>query len=269
MISFAVARARIQTWAASRWAARAGTVLARVGAALFVVSVPVALVGSNVRYLFGEQRLYTFAIDRYDAPEVTGIPRPELLRATRELRAYLFGPEEYLRIEVTDESGRTGPLFNPREVLHMRDVRLLVQGIFRAQEAAVLVALAYPVLRIALDRQNGPRAVARLVWLTTAGFILAGIAFGAVAAVAFERLFTQFHLLSFSNDLWQLDPARDHLVQMFPLQFWQISAGLLVGLTLGEAALLALAAQWYLRREGRTEPPRHRGTEDEKEKSED
>ena len=64
MISFAVARARIQTWAASRWAARAGTVLARVGATRFVVSVPVALVGSDVRYLFGEQRLYSVAIDR-------------------------------------------------------------------------------------------------------------------------------------------------------------------------------------------------------------
>ena len=248
MITLSAVRTRLRAWVDSPWLVRGGAVLARAGAVLFVVSIPVALVGSNVRYLFGEQRLYTFAVNHYDAPSTAGIPKPELLRATRELRAYLSGPDEYLRIEVTDAAGRTGPLFNPREVLHMRDVRRLVQGIFRAQEAALVVAFAYPALRIILDRRSGPRAVARLMWLTALGFNLAALAFGAGIALGFERLFTQFHLLSFSNDFWQLDPARDHLVQMFPLQFWQIAAAVLVGLTLAESALLAVAARWYLSR---------------------
>lgn len=242
MAMLAGARARLRRWPGARW-------VARVGAALFVVSIPLALVGTNVRYLFGEQRLYTFAVNRYDVPAVTGIPRPELLRATRELRTYLFGPDEYLRIEVTDAAGRTGPLFNPREVLHMRDVRRLVQGIFRVQEAALVVALGYPALRVLLDRRDGPRAVAQLTWLTALGFNLFAVAFAVTAVLGFDRLFTQFHLLSFSNDLWQLDPARDRLVQLFPFQFWQIAAGLLIGLTLAETVLLGVAARWYLSRQ--------------------
>jgi integral membrane protein (TIGR01906 family) len=237
---------RLRSWTASRW-------LARAGAALFVVSIPLALIGTNVRYLFGEQRLYTFAINRYDVAAVTGIPEEELLRATRELRAYLAGPDEYLRIQVTDSSGQTGPLFTPREVLHMRDVRALVQGIYRVQEVTILIILGYVALRVARDRRRGPRAVARLTWLSMLGFNLFGLAFGLTALLGFDRLFTRFHTLSFSNDFWQLDPRRDRLVQMFPFEFWQVATGLLVVLTLTEAALLAILSRWYLARSGRPE----------------
>jgi integral membrane protein (TIGR01906 family) len=239
MASGATLGAQLRTWASGRW-------VARIGAALFVVSIPIALIGSNVRYLFGEQRLYTFAINRYDVPAVTGIPKPELIRATHELRDYLFGSDELLRIQVTDSQGVTGPLFNPREVGHMRDVRVLVQRIFRLQEAALLIALGYPLLRIVLHRRAGARSVMNMTWLTGLAVNIGAIAFGVGAVLGFDRLFTRFHTLSFSNDLWQLDPRRDHLVQMFPFEFWQISAGLLVAMTLVEAALLAAASRWYL-----------------------
>ncbi|MBI2761962.1 MAG: TIGR01906 family membrane protein [Chloroflexi bacterium] len=239
MASSAALGARLRSWADKRW-------VARIGAALFVVSIPVALVGSNVRYLFGEQRLYTFAINRYDVPAVTGIPKPELMRATGELRDYLFGSDELVRIQVTDSQGFTGPLFNPREVGHMRDVRVLVQRIFRLQEAALVIALGYPLLSIVLHRRAGARSVMNLTWLTGLAVNLGAIAFGVGAALGFDSLFTRFHTLSFSNDLWQLDPRRDHLIQMFPFEFWQISAGLLVAMTVVEAALLAAASRWYL-----------------------
>ena len=44
--------------------------------------------------------------------------------------------------------------------------------------------------------------------------------FGAAAAIAFPWLFWIFHLVSFSNDLWLLDPRTDYLLIMFPLGFW-------------------------------------------------
>ena len=36
----------------------------------------------------------------------------------------------------------------------------------------------------------------------------------------FSALFSQFHFLSFSNDLWMLDPRTDRLIQLFPLGFF-------------------------------------------------
>lgn len=224
-----------------RWLVRAGTLL-------FVVAVPVAIIGTNVRFLFGEQRLYTFAVNRYHVDEVTSIPKPELLRATRELRGYLFGPDRYMHITVTDNQGRTGPLFNPREVLHMADVRRLVQVIFRLQEAALLIAVGYAALRIALEGRDGARAVCSVAWRTALGFNLAGLAFAVTAVLGFDRLFTQFHLLSFSNDFWLLDPTRDRLVQLFPFEFWQLTTAALVLLTLVESSLLAILARVALAR---------------------
>jgi integral membrane protein (TIGR01906 family) len=244
MVTLVDAGARLRRIVTSRW-------LRRAGAAVFVVSVPLALVGSNVRLLFGEQRLYTFAVNRYADPAITGVTRPEMLRATRQLREYLLGPDQYLRIDVTDTAGQRGPLFNPREVLHMRDVKRLVQGIFHAQQAALVVAIGYPAARMALQGRQGAQAVARITWLTTAVFNLAAVAFAVSAVLGFDRIFTRFHQLSFSNDLWMLDPERDRLVQLFPFEFWQIASGLLIGLTLAESLLLSLGARLYLARSER------------------
>lgn len=240
----AVLAARARAVLTSRWAARAGAVL-------FVVSVPVALIGTNVRLLFGAQGLYDFAVNRYADPAVTRVERSEMRRAMRELRSYLFGPDEYLRIEVVDLTGERVPLFNPREVLHMRDVQRLIQAIFRAQEAALVVALGYTALRVLLAGREGARGVARLLWLGTVGFNLVAVGFGITAALGFDTLFTRFHELSFRNDLWILDPDRDRLVQIFPFAFWQLAAGLLIGLTLAESVLLGVAARLYLARTDR------------------
>ena len=52
-----------------------------------------------------------------------------------------------------------------------------------------------------------------------------------------------FHLIAFDNDLWKLNPARDHLIQMFPEAFWQ-DVSIWVGLAslAGMGVLSALAA---------------------------
>lgn len=236
-----VTAARHDTGRGYRW-------LVRIVAVLFVLSLPVAIVGTSVRLLFSAQRMYDFPINRYDVPAVTSIPRPELLRAMRELRTYLLGPDESLAIAVTDAAGRTGPLFNEREVRHMGDVRRVVQGFFRAQEAALVVALAYAALRLVGERRRGLAALARLARLSMAGFLLVGVAFGVVTAVRFEQMFTLFHRIGFRNGFWQFDPLTDRLVQIFPDPFWHLATALLVGLTLAQAVIVALVSWWYLRR---------------------
>jgi len=226
--------------------------LATLGAAIFVVALPVALIGTNVRILFTTSPLYTFALNSYDVPAVTGIPREELARAMAEIRDYFTNNQELLRITVVDDQGRSNPLFTPREVIHMRDVKVLVQGIFRAQELALVLLAAYIALRFAVERQRAWAGLARLTKASMLGTLAVAVAFGVTALLGFDRLFTRFHELSFSNDLWQLDPNQDHLVQMFPQDFWLVSTVILAGLTIVEVLAL-LAVSWrYLQR---TPPP--------------
>ncbi len=46
------------------------------------------------------------------------------------------------------------------------------------------------------------------------------LALGLGTLLGFDQLFLQFHLLSFANDFWQLDPTRDYLIMLFPQGFW-------------------------------------------------
>ena len=113
-----------------------------LAATLFVISIPVALVTSNIRFVANEERVYRYAIDEYNAVAKTGIERDELLRASAEIRDYFNNDQETLAIRV-QEDGREVSLFNARETAHMEDVKDRFQAVNRAQEFSVIYALGY------------------------------------------------------------------------------------------------------------------------------
>jgi integral membrane protein (TIGR01906 family) len=235
--------------------ARGWTWLGTVSRVLFYVAFPLALVTTNVRFAFSEQRVYQYSIDHYDAPATTGVSRPDLIAATKDIRAYFDNDEVLLRTKVHDASGNVVPLFNTREVLHMRDVKTLVQRLYALETLAICVVLGFVVARHIWSGEDSLHALAaRLVQASVATVALV-LAFGVAAATGFDTLFTRFHELSFGNDFWQLDPARDHLVQMFPQGFWLDATLLIAGLTVLEAAVIGGAAWLYLRRGDREMRP--------------
>ena len=61
---------------------------------------------------------------------------------------------------------------------------------------------------------------------------------GVLSLFGFQRLFLFFHLVSFDNDLWILDPRRDYLIMMFPQGFFFDATLIIVVLTLGQALVL-------------------------------
>ncbi len=73
-----------------------------------------------------------------------------------------------------------------------------------------------------------------------------GVAFvvvGAFAAVAFDQAFTLFHEIFFPGGDWSFDPATEHLVQLYPTPFWELTAAVLVG-----GSVLIGAVVWALAR---------------------
>jgi integral membrane protein (TIGR01906 family) len=211
---------------------------------LFILAVPVALITTNIRVAVSEQGVYDYSVRNYGASEASGIPQAELLRANGEIRDYLTadnaGP---LAIRVRNNTGIGGPLFNARETAHMADVRDLVQVTFAVQLGSVLLVLALAVVMLMMWP---PRALAMAVLcgaLLTGGLVGAA---GLVVASGFDSAWTEFHVFAFSNDLWQLDPQSDHLIQMFPEAFWQKITTLIVAATLLEALLMTGASAAYL-----------------------
>lgn len=203
------------------------------------------LITTNVRWAANEVRLYHYSFAKYDAEAATGISRSQLDAAADRLVRYFNNDEETIRILVQQDSRRV-PLFNERETSHLTDVKNLFRTVFRVQEASLAFALVFVVAVFIWAADASLRVLARIILqasLLTLGLLAL---FAVLALVGFDELFLRFHLVAFTNDLWKLDPGTDHLIQMFPRDFWFDATMLMAGLTALEAMLLASLSAIYL-----------------------
>jgi integral membrane protein (TIGR01906 family) len=203
------------------------------------------LITTNVRWAANEVRLYHYSFAKYDAEAATGISRSQLDAAADRLVIYFNNDEETIQILVQQDSRRV-PLFNERETSHLTDVKNLLRAVFRVQEASLAFALVFVVAVFIWAADASLRALARI--LLRASLLTVGLLalFAVLALVGFDELFLRFHLVAFTNDLWKLDPDTDHLIQMFPRDFWFDATMLMAGLTALEAVLLASLSAIYL-----------------------
>ncbi len=217
---------------------------------LLALSLPVMFVTTNVRIGFQSQALYTYAIDAFDAPERSGIARAELVRGTAELIEY-FGSDEDLITTEIDVYGIQEPLFTDREAIHFRDVRDLLRRVYALQGIVTVVALAAVIAAVVAGARRRHDLLAMILERarqSAIGTVVALAAIGIFAALGgFNALFLQFHLLSFSNDLWQALPT-DRMILLFPEAFF-LQATLLIGFaTIAEMAIVWIGATLSLRR---------------------
>jgi integral membrane protein (TIGR01906 family) len=192
-----------------------------------------------------EPRVYRYAIDNFNAVATSGVSREDLIRAGGEIRAYFNNSEDTLSIEVVQDGAETS-LFNARETAHMKDVKDRFRWVARANEFALMYVLTYIVVVVLWAREVSPRALAVQV---AGGSVICLAALGAIGAVGlagFDSAWEDFHRLIFSNDFWLLNPASDHLIQMFPPDFWENIVFLVGLLVVAESALLILGAGLYL-----------------------
>ena len=207
---------------------------------IFVASVPLFFITAAVAWAFNDPGLYQRGFQKYNVSRVTGITEADLREVGAELRGYFNSRDEPLSIKAR-VYGEEQELFNEREVLHMRDVKHLVWGVY---VIALLSCLYLAGMIFSSLKRRSRYYYQQLAWRAiwgggvTIGLI---VAFGLFALTGFDSLFTTFHRISFANDLWQLDPRRDYLVMLFPLGFW-FDATVLVALRAIAGALVLMAA---------------------------
>lgn len=242
------ALSRVSAFAGSPHTARWLWRLAVTAFVLAVLTLPIAW---SVRFTAQSGWWWERGFDRFDVERRTGLPREEIDRGAAELRAYFVNDAERADIVVTTRSGDAAPLFSEREVLHLIDVKRLLARTYDAGWASIGVMVAFVAGVVWWRRRGGRHAV--LHPLARAG-VLAGavvaVGIGALAVVAvagFDEAFRQFHLLFFTNDLWQLS-SRDRLIQMFPQAFFFETTLLIGATTIAFAALVGGAGYGYLRR---------------------
>ena len=229
-----------------RYARLTGALLLRLATLAFILAIPTFLVTTNVRLAFSSVQLYTYGFERYNVTRTTGLNSAQLVTVAQEIRDYFNSSEEFLDVNVV-LGGEERPLFNQNEILHMRDVKGLVRGVYAVQLITGLYMVVYMAVVLAASRGRSLRRAAGLVMAGSLLTIAMVGATGLVSLVGFDFLFEQFHIISFSNDLWMLDPRHNYLTRLFTQGFF-LEATIFVAVGVIFQALLLAALAWFIRR---------------------
>jgi len=226
--------------------------LPKILAWLVTVLVPVVLTLAAVRAVMGpwyvevEYRTPEFPADPF------GFTLEERLQYSKVAIEYLVNEADISFLgDLRFPEGQQAPpyscanmadctyLYNARELQHMLDVKLVVQGALRvwyvSLAALLLLGLAAWRMGWLPEYRNGLR---RGGWLTL-------ILIGAVilfVLVGFSIIFVAFHQVFFQSGTWSF-PTSDTLIRLFPERFWRDTFMVVGGLT----ALFGLATVFATR----------------------
>jgi len=215
---------------------------------LFVCCLPALLITSTICCEVNELSLYEYGFDKYEISQDTGIDKIQLRSVAQHLIDYFNLRADTVQITVV-KGDEEFNLFNERELIHLSDVRSLIQLDYWVQRGAFLL-IVICALALFFGLRVGWRMLVRgLFW---GSFITMGlmVALAIWAFFGFERLFILFHLVSFTNEYWILDPARDYLIRLFPGGFFYDAALFGFGAIMLEALLIGGIAFGILRLRG-------------------
>jgi integral membrane protein (TIGR01906 family) len=216
-------------------------ILYTVAQVFFILCIPVILVTASVSVAMNCRALYQYGFNKYDISQVTGLAPEELKKAADGLIRYFNSGEEYINVVVTKD-GQPFVLFNEREVQHLKDVKGLFRLVYKVLMGALIYALLYA--SVTLARRQDRRRLAKGLLFGSGLTLLLMLVLGIIIAVDFNGFFVEFHLLSFANDFWQLNPATDYLLMMFPDGFW-FDATLFIALGTAAGALILGGVGWW------------------------
>lgn len=155
-------------------------------------------------------------LDRYAA---IGISEGELLSVTRELLNYVRDKRGDLEVKA-QINGQERYVFNKREIAHMKDVKTLFMKGYKLRWGCIFIlAIILILLYILVQKAIIRKLFGAFALVSVLPLILFGILF-ILINIDFTSYWDYFHYAFFNNDLWQLNPETDILIQMVPEQFF-------------------------------------------------
>ena len=220
-----------------------------LGSVLLAVALPLLLITGSVRIVSTSELLYDYGFDKYNIERRTGIPRAELDRAAESLIDYFGNGDVRIDSRVNFGQGDV-PLYKEREILHLVDVKNLFGLVNDIEKGSFGFVAFFILLALAVRGWSYLPLLWRTLLWSGAGTVVLVAVIGIATAISFDEVFLQFHLVSFANDLWLLDPRMHYLIQMFPQNFFLDATLAIAALTLAEFAAI-LGVVWLFNRKAR------------------
>lgn len=202
-------------------------IIKKITLVFFILAVPILLFTASISVAANFPPLYKYGFARYDISQVTGIENSELNKVAGDIIHYWNSGDKEINITVI-KNGQPFTLFNEREVSHMMDVKALFRLAYKFLLGSFIYFLIFLGLTVFVWKDI-KLLTTGLIWGSGLSLVLMA-AIAVASVIDFNWLFTQFHLLSFTNDLWLLNPYTDYLIMLFPEGFWFDAAFFVVGL---------------------------------------
>ncbi|MAG47527.1 TIGR01906 family membrane protein [archaeon] len=103
--------------------------------------------------------------------------------------------------------------FNQKEKTHLSDVKSIIKNLTSLLYSLLIIILISFSYLIYNEKYKTIRKSLILGSIIT---ILIILIFYTLTLINFDKIFLYFHLISFSNNLWLLNPETDNLIKMFP-----------------------------------------------------
>jgi len=187
---------------------------------------------------------YQMEFDKYNIAVQVDMSESDLMAVTDHMLDYMSGKAPSLQIS-TVVGGQTREFFDQKELTHMADVKRLISDGLMVRNIALGGFIATLILLFALRYR--PMRALTLVYQIFLGGLL--VILGAVALLFifnFGSSFDALHHMFFSNNLWQLDPSKDLLVDIVPQEFFQ-DLGIVVGILFAAISLLVMIVSAVIR----------------------
>lgn len=196
-------------------------VMNKIVFSLVVVLLPLIILFSCINIVTYDLNHYKKEYVKFNITEEIGISEAELLTATENLLDYIKDDREDIDFVsiIKDEEVE---FFSDRDKLHMIDVKNIFQAIVIARNTAVLILITLFFL-VKYNKRLNVNFGKSLIISPLIGSI-PFLALVILMFIDFNKYFTIFHEIFFSNDLWLLDPEYDRLINIFPEEFFSNTA---------------------------------------------
>jgi integral membrane protein (TIGR01906 family) len=205
---------------------------------LLVASILVLIISSTVNIYAHSPDLYRYGFAKYQISRVTGISHAQLEEVAQKMVGYFNANSQTPQV-VVDKGGLKMPVYSEKELVHLEDVGKII-FIFKILQ--ILSIVIFLMAGTFIFMKDGIRKLLRGIQI---GSIATAALMGLIiiwALIDFDSLFFLFHLISFSNDLWLLDPSKDYLIMMFPQGFFFDASVFVIVTIIIEALVLWLIA---------------------------
>ena len=186
-------------------------VLLALSVALVALAAPLYIAGTNAGWMHG-------MLLRHAPEEATGLPESEYQPVAQMITSFLAGRTDEFQHTFTAKDGVTYFCFDTHEQAHMADCA----GLFRLCRTVLIVSTGVLLCAAGAavwQKRALQRILAAALW-TFAALIFAIVLIAVWAMIDFDALFILFHQISFTNDLWLLNPATDLLIRLMPTSFF-------------------------------------------------